>query len=51
MRSINSFSVCYLYKGQTYLAQQKLKLFIESIQKNTPIWETFEKSYKSSEVV
>ncbi len=51
MQSVNSFSVCYLYKGQTYLAKQKLGQFIETIQNNTSIWETLEKSYESSQVL
>lgn len=51
MLSVNSFSVCYLYKGQSYLAKQKLGQFVETIQSNSSIWETLEKYYKSSQIV
>ncbi|MHA1985969.1 MAG: tetratricopeptide repeat protein [Promethearchaeota archaeon] len=48
MESVGSFSVCYLYKGQTYAAKQKLSQFTEAIQ-NTSIWQTLEKSFKTSQ--
>ncbi|MHA2339436.1 MAG: hypothetical protein ACXACX_19190 [Candidatus Hodarchaeales archaeon] len=51
MQSVNSFSVCYLFRGQTYLAKQKLEKFIKTIQTNSSIWETFEKFNKSGQVV
>lgn len=51
IESVNSFSVCYLFKGQTYLAKQRLDKFIEIIQGNTSVWETLEKFNKSSQVV
>ncbi|MHA2197935.1 MAG: tetratricopeptide repeat protein [Promethearchaeota archaeon] len=51
MRSVNSFSVCYLFKGQTYLAKQKLDKFSETIQSISSIWETLEKFNKSSQVI
>jgi hypothetical protein len=50
LQSVESFSVCYLFKGQTYLAKQKLNKFVETIQKSSEIWETLEKYEKSSQV-
>ncbi|MFW9827611.1 MAG: hypothetical protein ACFFEY_08470, partial [Candidatus Thorarchaeota archaeon] len=41
MKSISSFSVCYLFKGKTYPAQQKMKNFIESIINEKKILDTF----------
>ena len=51
MESVAHFSVCYLFKGQTYLASQKLAKFIEGIQNTTSIWQTLEKVYKTSQVL
>jgi hypothetical protein len=41
MDSISPFLVCYLFKGQSYLAQQKLKSFIDNFKKDETIWKTF----------
>ncbi|MHA2131816.1 MAG: hypothetical protein ACW99L_17755, partial [Promethearchaeota archaeon] len=50
MEPINSFSVCYLFKGQTYQAKQKLTTLIEKLQQDPSIWETLEKYYKTNQV-
>ncbi|GAG54607.1 unnamed protein product [marine sediment metagenome] len=42
MESIGSISFCYLYKGQTYLAKQKLVKFIEELQGNSLLWQDIE---------
>lgn len=51
LQSINSFLFCYLFKGQTYLAKQKLTKFTERIQKKSSIWETLEKCYKRNQLL
>lgn len=51
MRSISSYSICYLFKGQTYLANQKLTKFVESLQNSDSIWETMNKYYKANRVI
>lgn len=51
MESISDFSICYLFKGQIYLAKQKLTEFVERIQNNTSIWQTLNKFQKTSQVV
>jgi len=51
LQSVSSFSICYLFRGQTYFAKQKLEKFVETIQKEPTIWETLEKFEKSSQVV
>jgi tetratricopeptide (TPR) repeat protein len=48
---IANFSVCYLFKGQTYLASQKLAKFSHEIQDNLSISQTLEKFYKTSQVL
>lgn len=50
MESVANFSICYLYKGQTYIAKQKLANFTEQI-KSTTIWKTLENYYKTSQVI
>ena len=47
---VESFSICYLFKGQTYHAKQKLNKFADTIQKEPERWETLEKFEKSSQV-
>ena len=51
MESINSFSFCYLYKGQTYLARQKLTKFVKEMQENTSLWQNLERHYKTSQIL
>jgi len=50
LQSVGSFSICYLFRGQTYYAQQKLVEFVETIQKDPRIWETLEKFETTSQV-
>lgn len=51
MATINSFSVCYLFKGQTYSARQKLSAFAEYVRSTANIWETLNNFYKTNRVV
>ncbi len=51
MESIGHFSICYLFKGQTYPATQRLSKFTEEIQNATPVWQTLENFYNASQVL
>ena len=51
MESIGSFSFCYLFKGQTYLARQKLTKFTEEVQNNSSLWGSLERHYKTSQIL
>jgi len=51
MEPLANFSVCYLYKGQTYLAKQKLAEFTELIQESASIEQIFQKFEKTSQVI
>jgi tetratricopeptide (TPR) repeat protein len=51
MESIGSFSFCYLFKGQTYLAKQKLTKFTEEVQKNSTLWQSLQKHYQTSQIL
>ncbi|MHA2471946.1 MAG: hypothetical protein ACXAES_01795 [Promethearchaeota archaeon] len=51
MDSINSFSVCYLFKGQSYLAKQKILQFAHRIQNTTSIWQVFTNFHKIQQTI
>lgn len=48
MSSISPFFICYIFKGQSYSAQQRIRVFIEKIKCDKEIWQTFEKCYHMS---
>ena len=50
MENVVNLSFCYLFKGQTYPAKQKFDKFIERIQELTPIFQTLENFYQTSQV-
>ncbi|MHA2009484.1 MAG: hypothetical protein ACXABO_19915 [Promethearchaeota archaeon] len=51
MESIGSLSFCYLFKGQTYLAKQKLTKFTEKVQNNESLWQNLQYHYESSQIL
>ena len=51
MKSVENFSVCYLFKGQVFSASEKLTRYINRIQDSTSIWKTLNKSFTTSQVV
>jgi tetratricopeptide (TPR) repeat protein len=50
MEKLGSFSISYLFKGQTFLAKQKLIQFIEKIEDNESILATLTRFYETSQV-
>ncbi|MFX0166736.1 MAG: tetratricopeptide repeat protein [Promethearchaeota archaeon] len=48
---IEPFLTCYVIKGQSYPALQKLSRFTEAIRENSEIWQALEKSVKTSEML
>jgi len=46
MISVSPFFMCYVFKGQSYSAQHRIKSFTNEIQSNKDVWDTFEKFYK-----
>jgi len=46
---IESFLVCYVIKGQSYLGLKKLNRFSHAIKDNGEIWETLNRAVKSGE--
>jgi len=51
IEQVPHFSICYLFKGQTYVAHQKLTQFVEEMQKNTTLWQRLENHYNTSQVL
>jgi len=51
MQPIAAFSVCYLFKGQTYLAKQKLTQFIEKIHNSSSLKQKLIKFSKSNRMI
>lgn len=50
IESVDSYSFCYIFKGQTYPAKQKLTSFLEEVQNNSTILLTLDKFFKTSQV-
>ncbi|MHA2127840.1 MAG: hypothetical protein ACW99E_21265, partial [Promethearchaeota archaeon] len=48
---IESFLVCYVIKGQSYLGLQKLNRFSNAIKDNTEIWESLTRAVQTGEVL
>jgi hypothetical protein len=46
MKSIPPFLLCYVYKGQSYSAQKRIRSFTDEIKGNTEVWDRFEKFYQ-----
>ena len=43
MNPVPPFFMCYVFKGQSYLAQHRIRYFIDKIQNDEPVWQTFNK--------
>ncbi|MHA1884764.1 MAG: tetratricopeptide repeat protein [Promethearchaeota archaeon] len=48
---VDPFLACYVIKGQSYPALQKLTRFTEAIQENSEIWDALNKAIKTSEML
>ncbi|KKN57294.1 hypothetical protein LCGC14_0563750 [marine sediment metagenome] len=51
MDSFGSFSVCYLFKGQSYLAKQNLLQFAHRVQNTTSIWQNVNNFHKTHQPI
>ncbi len=51
MNAISPFIICYLFKGQSFLAQQRMKHFIDAIQNDKKMWETIKKYYQTNRLI
>ncbi|KKM84719.1 hypothetical protein LCGC14_1296290, partial [marine sediment metagenome] len=41
MNSLSPFFICYIFKGQSYVAQQRVRYFIDKIQNDEQVWQIF----------
>jgi hypothetical protein len=48
---VESFLICYVIKGQSYLGLQKLNRFSKAIKENSEIWESLTKAVQTGEVL
>ena len=46
MNSVSPFFMCYVFKGQSYLAQRRIRCFIEELQDDKDAWQTFRDFYQ-----
>ena len=51
MKAVSPFLVCYLYRGQSYLAHHKIQSFINKVKSNETIWQAFKKFYQKNQEV
>jgi hypothetical protein len=51
MKEVNPFIICYMFKGRTYGALQKLSHFCESLKNNTDILEILNSYVKKSQIM
>jgi hypothetical protein len=51
IQPVEPFLACYVIKGQSYPALQKLSRFTEAIRENSEIWQALNKSVKTSEML
>ncbi|MFW9877341.1 MAG: hypothetical protein ACFFG0_29990 [Candidatus Thorarchaeota archaeon] len=51
MQSVDTFLICYLFKGGTFYALKKLTQFAEHIKKDSTIWQTLNNFAKTNQIV
>ena len=51
MNSVSPFFICYIFKGQSYSAQHRIKSFIDKLQRDKDVWDTFEKFYQMNKEI
>jgi len=51
MKSLTPFFICYIFRGDSYHATQKIKNFMENIHKKDEIWQKLLESFQGSKSV
>jgi hypothetical protein len=51
MNAISPFIICYLFKGQSFLAQQRMKQFRDTLQTDKKMWESIKKYYQAHRLI
>ncbi len=48
MSSIAPFLIFYVYQGQSYSAQKRIKVFVDELRNKKELWDKFEKFYQAN---
>jgi tetratricopeptide (TPR) repeat protein len=51
MEPVGNFLVCYLFKGQSYYAKQKLEYFAGNMKKSRDVWQKFDEFSESCKTI
>ncbi|MFX1281419.1 MAG: hypothetical protein ACFFA3_18875 [Promethearchaeota archaeon] len=51
MNALEPLFICYIFKGQSYLAQKRIGVFADKIQSDQEIWQVFEKFYQMNQKI
>jgi len=51
LKSVAPFFICYIFKGDSYYAHQKINYFIDHIQKEDDIWQNLLKSFQINQSI
>jgi tetratricopeptide (TPR) repeat protein len=51
INSVMPFFMCYIFKGQSYSAQHRLRYFLDKLKSDMKTWQSFEKFYKSNQEI
>ena len=51
MKAITPFLICYVYKGQSYSAQTRIKMFIEKLQDDKEVWEIIGNFFTTNKII
>jgi tetratricopeptide (TPR) repeat protein len=51
MMPLQPFLICYVFKGASYYAYNKIKNFLDSIQNDNVIWQSFQDYFQKSKLI
>ena len=51
MKSISPFLICYIFKGPSYYAIQRVKLLNSKIKSNEEVWQTLQHFYQTNRII
>ncbi|MHA2326799.1 MAG: hypothetical protein ACXACB_15430, partial [Promethearchaeota archaeon] len=51
LNSISPFFMCYIFKGQSYSAHQRVLYFIDKLQRDKEVWQSFELYHQKNQEI
>jgi len=51
MDSISPFLMCYIYEGQSYSAQKRIKSFTHALKRNKEVWDMFQEFFQANKKI